>query len=113
MLKTGRSPYSRKGRRKKFRERVEQITFSGEFATRTGQQVLYITERAVFRLEDGKMVLTEIAPGIDLQKDVLAQMEFVPEIAPDLKTMDPAIFKPDKMMQSNPALFSHFAERHQ
>ena len=101
------------GSTQKFRERVEQITFSGEYATRTGQQVLYITERAVFRLEDGKMVLTEIAPGIDLQKDVLAQMEFVPEIAPDLKTMDPAIFKPDKMMQSNPALFSHFAERHQ
>ncbi len=101
------------GSTQKFRERVEQITFSGEYATRTGQQVLYITERAVFRLEDGKMVLTEIAPGIDLQKDVLAQMEFVPEIAPDLKTMDPAIFKPDRMMQSNPALFSHFAERHQ
>ena len=101
------------GSTKKFRERVEQITFSGEYATRTGQQVLYVTERAVFRLENGKMVLTEIAPGIDLQKDVLAQMEFVPEIAPDLKTMDPSIFKPDKMRQSNPALFSDFAERRQ
>jgi propionate CoA-transferase len=101
------------GSTKKFRERVEQITFSGEYAAKTGQRVLYITERAVFRLENGKMVLTEIAPGVALQKDVLAQMEFVPEIAPDLKTMDPAIFKPEKMMRTNPGLFSQFAERHQ
>ena len=58
--------------------------------------------------KNGKMVLTKIAPGIDLQKDVLAQMEFAPVIAHDLKTMDPAIFKPEKMTANNPALFSHF-----
>ena len=51
------------------------------------------------------MVLIEIAPGIDLEKDVLAQMEFRPEIAPDLKTMDPAIFRPERMTQNNPGLF--------
>jgi propionate CoA-transferase len=96
----------------KFKKHVEQITFSGEFAAKTGQEVLYVTERAVFRLENGKMVLAEIAPGIDVQKDILAHMEFTPEIAPDLKTMDPAIFKPEKMVQSEPALFRHFGERH-
>ena len=90
---------------------MRQISFSGKFATETGQQVLYITERAVFKLENGKMVLTEIAPGIDLQKDVLAQMEFTPEIATNLKTMDAAIFKPEVIMQNNPTLFSQFAGR--
>ena len=107
----GRISIVKDGCTTKFRKRVEQITFSGEFATKTGQQVLYITERAVFRLESGRMVLTEIAPGVDLQKDVLGRMDFVPEIAPDLKTMDSAIFKPERMIQNNPALFSDFAER--
>lgn len=51
-----------------------------------------MTERAVFKLIDHKMTLIEIAPGIDLEKDVLAHLGFKPEIAADLKTMDPAIF---------------------
>jgi propionate CoA-transferase len=100
------------GATKKFRKQVGQITFSGDFATKNGQRVLYVTERAVFKLENGTMVLTEIAPGIDLNNDVLAQMEFTPGIAPDLKTMDPAIFKPESMRQNNPVLFGHFGERH-
>ena len=58
-----------------------------------GQPVLYVTERAVFELNDGKMMLTEIAPGIDLEKDILAQMDFRPEIAKDLKVMDSDIFR--------------------
>ncbi|MBR1704303.1 MAG: acyl CoA:acetate/3-ketoacid CoA transferase, partial [Clostridia bacterium] len=76
----------------KFVDTVGQITFSGQFSPET-QEVFYITERAVYKLIDKKMVLTERAPGIDLQKDVLDQMGFVPEIAEDLKTMDPAIFE--------------------
>ena len=96
------------GGTKKFRKKVEQVTFSGEYAAKIGQPVLYVTERAVFRLKDGRMVLTEIAPGIDLERDILAQMEFVPEIAADLKTMDPAIFRPEKLRETNPALFSAF-----
>ena len=55
--------------------------------------MLYVTERAVFELKDGKMVLTEIAPGIDLEKDILANMDFAPEISPDLKEMDADIFR--------------------
>jgi len=97
------------GNNKKFRKRVDQISFSGEYAVEKGQQVFFVTERAVLKLENRRMVLTEIAPGIDLQKDILAQMEFAPEIDPNLKIMDPAIFSPEKLTKSNPALFSHFA----
>ncbi len=96
------------GRVKKFVEKVRQITFSGEYATTKGQKVVYVTERAVFRLENGKLLLTEIAPGMNLKEDVLDQMEFVPEIAGNLKTMDAAIFRPEKMSVSNETLFSPF-----
>ena len=58
---------------------------------------MYITERAVFRLIDGVLTLTEIAPGIDLQKDILDQMEFTPAIADDLQLMDERLFKQEKM----------------
>lgn len=75
----------------KFVDTVGQITFSGQYSP-AGQEVLYITERAVFRLIDGKVTLTEIAPGVDLEKDVIGAMGFCPEIAPDLKLMDPGIF---------------------
>ena len=76
----------------KFVDQVGQITFSGQYAP-DGQEVLYVTERAVFKLIDHKLTLIEIAPGIDLEKDVLGQMGFRPEISPDLKTMDPALFE--------------------
>ena len=77
---------------RKFVDKVGQITFSGQYAPED-QEVLYVTERAVFKLIDHKMTLIEIAPGIDLEKDVLANMGFRPEISPKLKTMDPAIFQ--------------------
>jgi propionate CoA-transferase len=108
--KDGKLTILKEGTTKKFRKQVGQISFSGKFATQKGQQVVYVTERAVFKLENGKMVLTEIAPGIDLQRDVLAQMEFAPEIAANMKTMDGAIFKPEMMMQNNPTLFSNFVK---
>ncbi len=85
------------GQVKKFKNDVEQITFSAEYAKKSGQKVMYITERAVFELRDGVFTLTEIAPGIDLQKDVLDQMDFVPAVADDLKIMDERIFM-DKPM---------------
>lgn len=96
------------GDRKKFRNRVAQISFSGPYSAEKGQKVHYVTERAVFKLEDGRIVLTEIAPGVDLQKDVLARMEFAPVISNELKTMDPAVFKPDRMRANNPDIFRHF-----
>ncbi len=80
------------GKSAKFIEKVEQITFSASYAKETGQKVLYVTERAVFRLADEGVELIEIAPGIDLEKDILAHMEFKPIISKELKEMDPAIF---------------------
>jgi propionate CoA-transferase len=77
---------------KKFINKVQQITFSGDMARRNNTPVLYITERAVFRLSPTAMELIEIAPGIDLQNDILDKMEFQPDISPELKIMDERIF---------------------
>ncbi|MBV5331125.1 3-oxoacid CoA-transferase, partial [bacterium] len=60
---------------------------------RSGQPVLYITERAVFCLKEDGLHLTEIAPGLDVEKDVLAHMDFRPIVDPELKAMDPELFK--------------------
>jgi propionate CoA-transferase len=84
------------GRIKKFVEHVEQITFSGEYAQETSQKVLYITERAVFTLTPEGMELIEIAPGVDLEKDILEQMDFCP-IVKSYKLMDERLFRPEKM----------------
>ena len=91
----GRLEILREGAYKKLREQVEQISFSGVYASQAGQEVVFVTERAVFRLENGKIVLIEIAPGVELKRDIFDQMEFVPEISPALKTMDEELFKDD------------------
>jgi len=80
------------GKGKKYVKAVEQVTFSGAYATQTRQPVLYITERCVFELREGVLTLTEIAPGMDLERDILARMEFRPVVAPDLKLMPAEIF---------------------
>ena len=88
----GRLVIVKEGRARKFLPDVEHVTFSGNQARATGQQVWYVTERAVFRLGDEGLVLTEIAPGIDLQTQVLDLMDFTPVIADDLALMDPRIY---------------------
>lgn len=87
----GRIEIITEGSVKKFVKKVEHITFSGKFATKTNQNVLYITERAVFKLTPEGLELIEIAPGVDLEKDILANMAFKP-ICGNYKLMDPAIF---------------------
>jgi len=88
----GRLEIVKEGKYKKFIKDIEQVTFSGEYASQTEQTVLYITERAVFQLSKDGLVLIEIAPGIDLVRDVLEQMGFEPLISPNLKVMDPVLF---------------------
>lgn len=72
-------------------DQVEKITFSGDYARSTNQTVLYITERAVFKLVENGIELLEIAPGIDIEKDILPYMKFVP-IINNPKLMDNYIF---------------------
>jgi propionate CoA-transferase len=83
------------GAARKFVSEVEHRTFSGQYAARRGQSVLYITERCVFRLCAEGLELTEIAPGIDLDRDILAQMDFAPVIKKPPRMMDPRIFRPE------------------
>lgn len=93
----GKLAIIKEGQNRKFVKGVQQITFSGEYGASIGQDVLYVTERAVFRLTANGLMLIEIAPGVDLQKDVLGQMEFQPIISNELKLMDERIFRKEKM----------------
>jgi len=80
------------GRSRKFIQQVEQVTFNGHDAALREQEVVFVTERAVFHLREDGLELTEIAPGVDLDRDVLAHMDFKP-ILRDVKTMDPQMFE--------------------
>lgn len=71
---------------------VSHLSFNGAYVASLGIKVLYVTERAVFELQDGLLTLTEIAPGVDLQRDVLAQLDAEVRVAPQLRRMDPRIF---------------------
>ncbi len=92
------------GETAKFVPQVEHRTFSGEYAFKRGQPVLYITERCVFRLIEGGLELIEIAPGVDLERDILSRMQFRPAISPALKLMDARIFRDEPMGLRNDVL---------
>ena len=83
----------REGKHPKFVADVECVTFSANRSRVLGQEILYITERAVFGLSDEGIELREIAPGIDLEADVLAQIPFPVPVSPDLRRMDPRLFR--------------------
>ena len=97
-IEDGQLRIAQEGSAKKFVEgTVEHVTFSGKYAAKRGQQVVYITERCVFVLTEEGLELTEIAPGIDLQKDVLDKMDFMPIIKGTPRLMDRRIFLPAAM----------------
>ncbi len=90
----GRLRVVREGRHVKLVSRVDKICFHGPSALARGQEVLYVTERAVFRLTPDGLVLTEVAPGIDIERDIRAQMEFAP-LCTDPRQMVPGCFVGD------------------
>jgi propionate CoA-transferase len=94
VVENGKLHITKEGSGKKFINRVEQITFSGAYAAQIKLPVLFITERGVFRLENKELILMEIAPGVDLERDILGMMDFKPKISPQLKTMNSALFQP-------------------
>ena len=96
-VEDGKLQIKQEGRERKFLNQVEQITFSGKYAAMRRQPVLYITERCVFTLTQDGMELTEIAPGVDLEKDILAKMEFKPVMKHHPKLMDLRIFQSGTM----------------
>ncbi len=96
-IENGQLHIDREGAVQKLVPRVEHVSFSGRRARKTGQQVTYITERCVLRLTESGLVVTEIAPGIDLERDVLAQTTLALAVSPDIKAMDSRLFDPGPM----------------
>lgn len=104
-IEDGNLTIVREGRNKKFVPELEHVTFSGRMAKQRGQQTLYVTERAVIRLEPEGLTVIEIAPGIDLERDVLAQAAIPLRVSPDLKEMDRRLFLPQPFgLDPGPAL---------
>lgn len=91
-IEGGRIRIVNEGRNLKFVERVGQVTFSADLARRTEQEVLFVTERCVFRLDEQGLTVIEIAPGVDLEQDVLQHLPFSPTIDGP-RTMDPVVFR--------------------
>lgn len=83
------------GRTRKFVSEVEDVTLSGRRALQQGQNVLYVTERCVLSLKREGLIVIEIAPGIDLERDILTQADFRPHVSPDLRLMDRRLFRPE------------------
>jgi len=99
------------GRTRKLVEQVEHRTFSGSYALKRGQPVLFVTERCVFELTSDGMVLAEVAPGIDVERDILAQMGFRPIVREPVLTMDPRIFRAEPMNLRDDLLRVPLADR--
>src|SRR5215213_10746579 len=109
-IKNGEVHIVKDGRHTKFVNRLKQITFNANLALAKGQKALYVTERAVFTLTDKGLTLVEIAPGIDLERDVLAKMDFRPTVSNSLKSMDPRIFQPEPLGLSRMEPFTSDSE---
>lgn len=110
-IEAGKLILDKEGSGKKCIQEVEHRTFSGEQAIKVKQEVLYVTERCVFSLDERGVTLIEIAPGIDLEKDILSQMDFAPLISKDLAVMDERIFTDAAMGLRHQLLGIPFADR--
>ncbi len=95
-VKDGAVKILQEGKSQKFIDHVEQVTFSGEFAQERGQPVIYVTERCVFQLTREGVELIEVAPGIDVERDILPHMGFKPIVNKPI-SMDPRIFRDEPM----------------
>lgn len=102
---------SKEGEFKKFVQQVEHTTFSGKYGAKSKRRILYITERCVFSLNQNGLLLEEIAPGVDLEKDILSLMDFKPEIQQPLTIMDSRIFQPEIMGLKSDLLSVSIEER--
>ena len=96
-IEDGRMVIDKEGKIAKIVPQVDQISFSGKRAVAQGQDATYITERCVMRLTENGLVVTEIAPGLDLERDVLAQAATPLGVADNLRTMDAKLFRPEPM----------------
>jgi propionate CoA-transferase len=112
-IEAGRLSIVREGKARKFVEQVEHVTFSGRYALERDQPVYYVTERCVFKLTAEGMRLIEIAPGVDLKRDILDQMAFTPIIGDDPApmTMDGRIWRPEPMGLIDDLLTISLAQR--
>ena len=96
-VREGRLVIDEEAEHRKFVANVEHVTFSGAYAGKRGQNVLYVTERCVFALRPDGLELVEVAPGVDIVRDILARMDFKPLIPRDPAEMDARIFRPEPM----------------
>jgi len=100
-IEDGKLMIEQEGKETKFIKQVQQVTFSGRYAIKKEQPVLYITERAVFELKEDGVHLIEVAPGIDIQTQIVDLMDFVPKMEKQVKIMDSRIFREEKMGLKN------------
>jgi propionate CoA-transferase len=100
----------KEGKHRKFVDKVSQITFSGAEAAKRGQEVVYVTERCVFQLRPGGLELTEVAPGIDVKKNILDILPFKP-IMKNVREMERAIFAAPPLRIRDRLLDLHIEDR--
>jgi propionate CoA-transferase len=96
-IRDGKLHIEKEGKVKKLVREVEQISFSGKRAVTQGQDITYVTERCVMKLTGEGVIVTEIAPGVELQANILDQSEFPLIVSPKLRPMNPALFQPATM----------------
>jgi propionate CoA-transferase len=105
-IEEGKLNIIKDGRYTKFVKSLGQVSFNGKAAMDKGQKVIYVTERAVFALTDQGLTLTEIATGVELEKDILDKMEFRPAISESLTLMDAKLFQSERMELAQMAPFA-------